>query len=28
MPEEKVTIDAQGEEVIVSAGKSQFTVPT
>ncbi|MBJ7271191.1 MAG: DNA polymerase III subunit beta, partial [Ilumatobacteraceae bacterium] len=28
MPEEKVTIDSQGEEVIVSAGKSQFTVPT
>ena len=27
MPEEKVTIDAQGEEIIVSAGKSQFTVP-
>ncbi|MFM8835395.1 MAG: DNA polymerase III subunit beta, partial [Actinomycetota bacterium] len=28
MPEEKVTIDAQSEEVVVSAGKSQFTVPT
>jgi DNA polymerase III subunit beta len=28
MPEEKVTIDAQGDEVVVSAGKSQFTVPT
>lgn len=27
MPEEKVTIEGQAEEVLVSAGKSQFTVP-
>jgi DNA polymerase-3 subunit beta len=28
MPEEKVTLETRAEEVMVSAGKSQFTVPT